>query len=57
MTEFFNWALSLLSGIYSLWNWLVTPLQDLETLTGISIAPIYLVGATAITVGIIRAIL
>lgn len=61
MSEIFvyllNWFWDLLNYISSACTWLFTPLSGLETLIGVSIAPIYLIGGTALTIGIVRAIL
>lgn len=51
--KFFTWAWSLITGIQPLVNWLFTPVEIL----GMTIAPIYLIGAGAIIAGIVRAIL
>lgn len=57
MSELFHWFWSLMQGIGSLWNWLITPLPTLSALVGFNIAPLYLIGSSALVVGIVRAIL
>lgn len=53
LQTFFQWAWSLIGGINTLWSWLTTPISIL----GYTIAPIWLVGATMITIGVVRAII
>lgn len=53
LQTFFQWAWSLISGVNTLWTWLTTPISILSY----TIAPIWLVGATMITLGVIRAII
>lgn len=57
MSELFQWFWSLVEGIGSLWNWLITPLPTISALVGFNIAPLYLLGTGALVVGIVRAIL
>lgn len=54
---FFSWAWGLITGIQGLCNWLFTPLQTISSLVGFDVTPIGLIGVTAITIGIIRAII
>lgn len=53
LQTFFKWAWSLISGVNTLWTWMTTPIEIL----GYTIAPIWLVGAAMITVGVVRAII
>lgn len=53
LQTFLQWAWSLINGINTLWAWLTTPISIL----GYNIAPIWLVGATMITIGVVRAII
>lgn len=53
LETFFEWAWSLIYGIGDLWAWLTTPVSIL----GYTIAPIWLVGASMITIGALRAII
>lgn len=53
LQTFFQWAWGLISGVNTLWTWLTTPISIL----GYTIAPIWLVGATMITIGVVRAII
>ena len=57
ITNFFKWAWGLIEGIQILFVWLITPLPTISELLGFDVAPIYLVGIGALTIGIIRAIL
>lgn len=53
LNTFFDWAWSLISGVNTLWSWLTTPI----TILSYTIAPIWLVGAGMITIGVVRAII
>lgn len=58
MTEiwvnFGAWAWSLITGIQPVVEWLFEPV---EIIAGFEIAPIYLIGASMIIAGIVRAII
>ena len=56
LTKFFQWAWGLVMDIPALFGWLVSPLPRLTALVGFDVSPIGLLGATALIIGIVRAI-
>lgn len=56
-TNFMNFFLDLLNKIPGMFEWLVTPWAWLESISGLTIAPIYLLCGTAMIIaGVIRAL-
>lgn len=57
LSNFFQWAFDLITGIIPLFEWLITPLPALSALIGAEVIPLYLIGVGGLTIGILRAIL
>lgn len=53
LQTFFQWAWTLINGVYDLWTWMITPISILSY----NIAPIWLLGPTMICAGVVRAII